>query len=52
LVLTAAFWRGKAGRKSGIILLFIYIAYTAGLVLFQKQCDGFFQQVLLCSDVL
>lgn len=52
LVLTAAFWRGKAGRKAGVVLLFIYIAYTAGLVLFQKQCDGFFQHVLLCSDVL
>jgi len=52
LVLIAAFWRGRAGRKAGVVLLCIYIAYTAGLVIFQKQCDGFFQQVLLCSDVL
>lgn len=52
LVLIAAFWRGRAGKKAGLILLVIYLAYTAGLIIFQKQCDGFFQQVLLCSDVL
>lgn len=52
LVLMMAFWRGRAGRKAGFVLLGIYILYTAGLIIFQKQCDGFFQQVLLCSDVL
>ncbi len=52
LVLIGAFWRGRAGKRAGLILLLIYVVYTAGLVIFQKQCDGFFQQVLLCSDVL
>jgi len=53
LIFVSAFWsKGRAGRRAGTALLLIYVIYTAGLIIFQKQCDGFFQQVLLCSDVL